>query len=145
MTVIAWDGINVAADKRAVCGNMIHTTTKLRRLPSGEILGWTGCEASGHALVAWYTDGADVTKWPECQKDDKEWGRLIVVNSRGARYFERQPFSVKVEDAFMSWGCGADFARAAMHCGKTAKEAVEIACLYDNGCGNGIDVMKITN
>lgn len=39
-------------------------------------------------------------------------------------------------------GSGRDFAIAAMHCGKTAREAVEIASLYENGCGNGVDVLE---
>ena len=47
----------------------------------------------------------------------------------------------KVEDQFAAWGSGRDFALTAMHLGKSAREAVEIACLFENGCGNGVDVL----
>lgn len=144
MTCIAWDGKTIAADKRAVCGNMVVTTTKLRSLAgSGEVLAWSGAQDSGELVADWYTGGADIAKWPECQRDEKTWCRLIVASPHGVKVYERQPFGVAVEDPFMAWGCGADLARAAMHCGKTAREAVEIACLYDNGCGNGIDVLEL--
>lgn len=75
---------------------------------------------------------------PECQKDDDSWTRLIVADRDGAKYFERQPVGVKVEDAFAAWGSGRDFALVAMYLGKTAKEAVEITSLFSLGCGNGV-------
>lgn len=143
MTVIAWDGVSIAADKRAVCGNMVCTTTKLRKLPNGEILAWSGNQAAGELVAQWYAKGATPETWPPCQGDDKTWARLIVVSRSGASFYEQQPIAIKIEDSFMAWGCGADLARAALHCGKTAKEAVEVACLYDNGCGNGVDVFEI--
>lgn len=79
MTVIAWDGKTLAADKRVGYGNMHRTTTKIRRV--GDAL--VGCSGSGSLAVA------------------------------------------------------------AMHLGKSAREAVEIACLYDMNCGNGIDTLEL--
>lgn len=139
MTVIAWDGRSMAADKRAVCAGVHCTTTKLRHLPSGEVLGWTGDQDAGEILAKWYADGADEAKFPDFQKDKDDWCRLIVADASGARFYERRPVSVRVEDRFYAWGSGRDFALAAMQCGKTAREAVEIAGLFDTGCGNGVD------
>ena len=139
MTVIAWDGRMLAADKRSVCYGVMSTTTKIRRLETGEILAWSGNQDSGELLAKWYADGQDPTKWPECQKEEDTWSRLVVVKNRDCYFFERQPVCVKVEDPFRAWGSGRDFALAAMHLGKNAQEAVEIACLFETGCGNGVN------
>lgn len=147
MTVIAWDGKTIAADKRAVCAGVHYTTIKLRRVKIGdhipEVLAWTGDQDSGEMVAQWYANGADAAKWPECQKDKESWCRLIVVDQYGARFFERQPVAVKIEDAFCAWGSGRDFALAALHLGKSAREAVEIACVFDTNCGNGVDVVEL--
>ena len=111
---------------------------------SGDVLlGWTGDQDSGEMMAKWYADGADPKEWPECQKDKDIWSRLVVVNSLGAWFYERQPVVIRVEDPFMAWGAGRDFALAALYLGKTAAEAVEIACHFDSSCGNGVDVLEL--
>lgn len=139
MTVIAWDGKTICADKQATCGNTKSTTTKLRRIATGEVLAWTGDQDSGEMLAKWYADGADPKWWPDFQKDKDDWCRLVVADANGVRYFERRPIATAVEDRFRAFGSGADLALAAMHCGRTAREAVEVACIYDAGCGQGVD------
>lgn len=147
MTVIAWDGRSIAADKRCVCSGAHFTTTKLRaiqrpgRIP--EAIAWTGDQDSGEMVAAWYEAGADPALWPDCQKDKDLWSRLIVADAHGAKFYERQPVAVRVEDAFCAWGSGRDFALAAMAFGKTATEAVELACKFDVGCGNGVTVLEL--
>lgn len=39
-------------------------------------------------------------------------------------------------------GCGADFALAAMACGKTAVESVRIAAKLDSKCGMGVNTVR---
>jgi hypothetical protein len=146
MSVVVWDGKTLAADKRASNGSLAFTTTKIRLLDrnSGDvILGWTGDHDSGEMMAKWYADGADPKEWPECQKDKDAWCRLIVVNGSGACFYERQPVAIRVEDPFAAWGSGRDFALAALHLGKTAEEAVAVACHFDSGCGNGIDSLSV--
>lgn len=143
MTVIAWDGRTIAADKRATCAGVHFTTTKLRRLASGEILAWTGDQDAGMAVAEWYANGAHVADWPASQKDKEAWSRLIVVRKDGVRFYERQPVAVKIEDGFCAWGSGRDFALAAMSLGQSAREAVQVACRFATDCGNGVDVMEV--
>ncbi len=147
MTCIAWDGKTVAADKRATCSGVHFTTTKIRRVKVGdrvpEVLAWTGDQDAGELMAQWYANGADVSKWPECQKDPDGWCRLLVFSINGAWMYERLPVSVKIENTFCAWGCGRDFALAALHFGKSPREAVEVACLFETGCGNGIDVLEL--
>lgn len=38
-------------------------------------------------------------------------------------------------------GTGRDYARAAMHLGRNAVEAVQVAILFDENCGNGVDTL----
>ncbi len=94
-------------------------------------------------LVDWYNNGADPAKYPNRQRDKDDWGSFIVIKPDGIYSYEQSPTPVKLEDKNVACGSGRDFAITAMHLGKTAIEAVEIACLFDTGCGNGIDWMTL--
>ena len=144
MSVIAWDGTHIAADKQSTVSDIRMTTTKMRRLKSGEIAAWTGSQECGLILARWYEEGADSHRWPEFQKDKENWTRLIIVSSEGAFFFEMQPVAQVVEDQFMAWGSGRDFAMGALAQGATAKEAVAIANRLCTTCGLGIDVYDTT-
>lgn len=43
MTIIAWDGKTLAADKRGTVAGMAYTVTKIHRLPDGLVAFDTGC------------------------------------------------------------------------------------------------------
>jgi len=148
MTVIAWDGRSIAADKRAISSGMAFTTTKLRRIKRKghlhEVLAWTGDQGLGEIMAKWYADGADPAAFPACQNNGEQWARLIIADHLGVKFFERGPVAVWVEDRFAAWGSGRDFAIAAMHLGKSAREAVEVACLFEIGCGNGITAVELS-
>jgi hypothetical protein len=142
VSVVAWDGKSIAADKQATSSGLRIRTTKMRELGS-EVLAWTGDQGSGEAVAQWYADGADPAKWPESQKDKEDWARLIVAGANGVKCYERQPIPVRVEDEFQAWGAGRDYALGAMARGATAREAVEIAMRFDASCGLGIDEFKL--
>lgn len=141
MTCIAWkDGV-LAADKRSTEGSMARTTTKIIRAANGELLGATGNTSVCRELREWWLAGADATKWPAA---GREASLLVIQPSTGKVLFVWDgPVPVELEDDFIAIGCGSDFATAAMHCGKSAREAVEIACLYSTNCGNGIDEIAL--
>ena len=143
MTCIAWDGKTLAADKRAESAGHYFTTTKARKIATGEVLAWTGDADTGRMMAAWYEAGADPAKYPECQKDKDAWARLIVATARGVKYYDRWPQFTVVEEPFAAWGSGRDFALTAMHLGKSAREAVLIAALFESGCGNGVDEFQL--
>lgn len=157
MSVIAWDGKIVAADKRGVCGDYHSINTKLFSFDdimpvnsplAGTIgyLGFVGNASHGMALISWFmNDNADPSKYPEFQKGD-EWTRLIhidVVKDKAIAWvYEATPYPVRVEDTFAAWGSGRDYALAAMYLGRTAIEAVELASRFDPNCGNGVTSFK---
>lgn len=144
MTVIAWDGKTLAADKRMVSAGLILTTTKIRRI-GGLLVGAAGNISSTAELMAWVERGRNPVDWPASQKDKEDWAGLLVIEGRRILRYEQSPFPCELEDRVVATGSGRDFAIAAMHCGKTAREAVELACLLENGCGNGVDVLELSS
>lgn len=145
MSVIAWDGKTLAADKRACYGTTILTTTKIFRV--GDCLvGYTGDAVFGEQMLAWIRAGANVEDFPAAQRDKDDWCGVLVITPEGkvSRY-ERTPNPMTYEDEFFAAGSGGDFALAAMHLGKTAREAVELACKLDSGCGNGVTELTLEN
>jgi len=141
MSVIAWDGERLAADKRATLGSLIRTTTKVFHL--GEALAAYAGEAdAGEEVLAWFRDGRDPAKFPASQRDKDTWAGLLIVWQDGTIWkYERTPHPLKFPSQQFAIGSGRDFALAAMYCGKTAPEAVELACVFDSRCGNGVDVL----
>lgn len=152
MTVIAFDGRIIAADKRANYGSLQRTTTKLHRVTPihGDykghelIVGTAGISAQGKEMIEWIRRGMDPQDFPSTQRDSKESCACMVVHRDGTKWsFERAPYPLVLEDQKVAIGSGRDFALAAMFMGADARQAVEVACHFDTSCGNGIDWMSI--
>lgn len=142
MSVVAWDGRTLAADKQSVAASKLSTCTKIRKIKNGEVLAWTGDMDKGLLLAKWYEDGANPEQWPEFQKDKERWCRLIVAFRGNVKIYEQQPVSMRFEDAFSAWGAGQDFAIGAMAMGADAKKAVEITNEFSESCGKGVDAYE---
>ena len=143
MSVIAWDGERLAADKRACLGTLIRTTTKIFRVGDA-LTGYAGDADGGEELLAWFKDGSDPAKFPPSQRDKDSWAGLLVIRREGSEIlkYERTPYPIKFPPQQFAIGSGRDFALAAMRCGRDAVGAVDIACIFDTGCGNGVDVLS---
>lgn len=143
MSVIAWDGHTLAADKRASMGSTIYTTTKIFRV-KGCLVGHTGQLVFGQQMLAWFEAGENIPDFPPSQRDKDDWAALLVVRPSGKlQIYERVPYPSTYENKLFAIGSGADYALAAMHCGKTAAEAVGLASRLDSNCGNGLDILRI--
>ena len=141
MSVIAWDGKTLAADKRASCGSYFRTTTKIFK-HGPALVGYSGDQSAGEEVFAWFRDGHNADKFPASQRDRDDYAGLLVVWYDGELWkYERTPFPLKYPPQQFAIGSGCDFALAAMYCGKTASEAVEVACQFNIWCGNGIDTL----
>jgi hypothetical protein len=140
MTVVCWDGRTLAADKRAVVGGHTFTMTKIARV--GDCL--VGVAGRGDKIAEfqhWIADGRKREAYPA--RTDQAWFTALVILPGGViERFEDQPLPIIVEDVTHAIGTGRDYARVAMHLGKCAREAVEIACLFDENCGNGVDTLS---
>lgn len=141
MTCVAWDGTTLAADKRATRGEITDTVTKIFRV-NDLLVGFCGTGSLGHEMVEWLRRGGDPDTFPERQRDeDKCAGVLAITRTGEVRHYGAGPHPDVFENKHVSLGSGRDYARAAMHLGKTAAEAVAVACEFDPGCGNGIDTL----
>ena len=144
MSVVAWDGEWLAADRQGTSGNLKVQVKKIAWLADDTRVAWVGDLEYGMALVDWYAAGQDPAKWPEFQKDKDNWTRLIVVRPDGtAGEYQQLPVFQPVQEKFMAWGGGRDYAMAAMHLGKNAIEAVEVAQVFDLSCGFGHDAYPV--
>jgi ATP-dependent protease HslVU (ClpYQ) peptidase subunit len=143
VSVIAWDGKTLAADKR--CGTELpRTVTKIRRTATGALIGCTGSACSDMELMAWYEDGAKVADFPPTQRNSATSSHLIAIEPGGVvRMFMDCPHGRIYEDGQHAIGSGRDFAMAAMHLGRNAVEAVAVAIALTATCGNGIDSLEL--
>ena len=142
MTVIAWDGKTLAADKRTNFGGLHGTTTKVHRLPDGSLVGCAGNTAQIAEVVHWLGEGAQSDKMPAIQRDPKECVSALVIRPDGkVLQYENTPYPLLLENRKWAIGSGRDFAVTAMHLGRDAREAVENASIIDSGCGNGVDAL----
>jgi len=143
MTVIAWDGKVLAADRQTSIGSTISTTRKIWKLKSGAMLAVSGTLDAALVLKKWYEDGADPTKWPLDFQKGTDWGEIIVVTEGRVLQYQSTPEPIEALDEFMAWGVGCEAALGAMAMGSGAIKAVEIASRFVLGCGNGCDYMCV--
>ena len=142
MSVIAFDGKTVSADKQSTSSGLRTTVNKLIQLVSGEVVGFTGTIDKGLSLVDWYVSGGDKSKFPEFQKTD-DWVRLVVFNRHERFYYESTPERITILDEKIAFGCGRDFALGAMEMGADSRRAVEVACKHSVDCGMGITTFSV--
>lgn len=143
MTVIAWDGKHLAADKRGCSGTAIRTVTKIKKV-DGVLVGLSGDYQWFGAMINWIDRGRKPEEYPLHQRDKDDWCPVLVIERDGTpSFYERSPFPIRIEDQFVAIGSGRDFAMAALHLGHTAVEAVDVACKLDSACGNGVDVLSL--
>lgn len=142
MTVIAWDGRTLAADKRGVAAGYGFTVTKLFRTELG-LVGVDGYFDSCLELVEWIRSGANPSEHPDSQKDEKRYSYAVLITpDKKILRYECGPLPIKVEEKFYACGSGRDYALAAMYMGATAEKAVAVASHFDTECGNGIDTLE---
>lgn len=143
MTVIAWDGIVLAADKQATNAGLKFKSTKITRV-GGSLLFSAGDADYIALMYQWFEEGALPEKFPSCQNDKDNWVTLNVIKKDKSIWrYERTPVARRVEEEKFACGSGRDYALAAMYMGASAVKAVEIACHFDNGCGLGIDTLYL--
>lgn len=138
MSVVVWDGITLAADRRGSVDGIALTVPKLRIVNSDLALAWVGCYDSGQELVDWYLFQEDEeTPFPEM--DDDNFSILIVVSKGKCFYYNGSPNKMEIHDPFMAWGDGRELALGALAMRADAIEAVNVACRFCLTCGNGVD------
>lgn len=122
---------------------MARTTTKIYRVSDG-LLALSGSGGHAHALLNWFRGERDPAHWPKADSED-EAGHVMHFTHAGVVVYSGTGCGTgePVEDPFIAFGAGRDYAMAAMYLGCDARRAVEVACRFDIGCGMGIDVLTL--
>ena len=145
MTVVAWDGKTLAADRQMTDGcGMRRPVTKIvvLREPEPLLVAMTGKQSVALELLAWLKAGAVPAEFPASAKDDD--ATLIAIDRDGVvRNWTCGPFPAVLEVERCAWGSGRDYAEAAMYLGHDARRAVEVACVFQSDCGNGITALTL--
>lgn len=143
MTVIAWDGRTLAADKQGTQHNLKMTVTKIHKI-NGCLLFSSGELSRVTALYHWFEQGALESNYPDFQNVRETYEPLTVIKPDGRIWrYEMSAHPFEIEEVQYACGSGRDFALAAMKVGKNAVQAVEIACEFDPNCGMGMDVLTL--
>jgi hypothetical protein len=141
MTVIAFDGTTLAADRRCTRGGTVYATLKVHRV--GDLLvGLSGGSDFCVAFLEWFKAGRPRDAFPETQKHD-DYACALVIEGGKAFTYDRTPFPVPMLEPIVAIGSGREVALGAMTAGATAAEAVLIASRWMDCCGNGIDTLTL--
>lgn len=145
MTIVVWDGKTLAADKMGTIAGAPYTVTKLVRLKD-MLIGISGHLGHGLAMCAWLDSGGNPADFPDAKgpsnDNNSNSGYLLVVHRNGRlERYEGTPHPIIISDSYHVLGSARDFALAALHLGKDAVGAVEVACLLSTECGRGIDTL----
>lgn len=126
MTTIAYDGKTLAVDSLVTSGTLAFgTCQKLFKLKNGSYAAIAGSVSLIPEILSWLQGGPR----PVLEEDDALNG--IVVDTKGhALEFGNE---LRLFPACVPWGGGSGgyTAMVAMRCGKSAVEAVEVACEMD--------------
>lgn len=134
MTVIAWDGTNLAWDSRATAGDRKHTVKKACALKDGRVIVVAGL-MSNLVQAGKLLDGQGYPELPQSLVETSD----IIVYDNGVVYAyddEQEARKVKAPEA---WGSGAAYALGALTCGVSAAQSCKIACKYSATCGGKIN------
>ena len=143
MTVIAWDGTTLAADRMIsfTDGTSIESTKIWRRDLDGVIYGIAGDNSKRLDLKAWFDDGGEPDEFPEgCDAE------LLYVEPNGASFLiGGSPHPLPIEGSGRSAiGNGSPEVIALMHVGFSSELAVQKVCEVNHFCGLGIDILRIS-
>jgi hypothetical protein len=67
----------------------------------------------------------------------------LVVSAKGCERMENALIPIPIKEGFHAVGSGRDFALSAMRLGRTAREAIELACEFDVFTGGPITVLDL--
>ncbi len=141
MTVVAWDGEMMAADRQATVAGRMFSVQKVHRIDADCIAAFSGNAVIGNEVIDWLRAGADPAKYPPSTPDDWTCTLVAYRDGRLLRY-EQRATPIPIRDRWHTLGSGAEFALGALECGRNAAEAVEVASKWSSECGLGVDVMR---
>jgi hypothetical protein len=143
MTVIAWDGHTLAADRQAAIGDGCQAVCKIFRIEDC-LVGTTGNYSFGMEMMEWLRAGAIAADFRSDWRDPDKGASLLVIRpDKSIWKFEDSPIPYQLVGPFAAAGSGSECAMVAMACGRTAVTAVQVVNKYLSSCGMGYDYLPL--
>lgn len=143
MTVLAWDGTTLAADKLNFSLHGMSVPITKIRLINDELIGVAGKTILIGPIMLWAEMGFAPEHMPEQQKAEKDWSTVIRVQRNGTvLIYENSPIPWKLERNIVGMGSGGEIATGAMAAGASAEKAVLLTFDYIVTCGLGVDTLQ---
>jgi hypothetical protein len=149
MTVIAWDGKSLAADKRIVWGSFAYVGVKLSTFGNWS---WatSGDLRDCQEFDKWFKlpEKERKTCWPFANDDDEAKHELCAlcvnhITGEALVWDQTSPIPEKLYCPYYAIGSGKQFALAFLSLGKSAEEAVLETSKLCHECGHGVDVVHV--
>ena len=115
----------MAADTRCSGGFSSDPTTKIYQLKSGGLYGFAGSAGYGMLVYEWLCNGAKLKQKPKLLTDDDGIEAILVTPSGAVSLMDNYLAPISVTSGRTAIGSGGDQAKALMHSGMTAREAVQ--------------------
>lgn len=144
MTVIAYDGTFLAADRKCSHGDRGEAVTKLKEISPRCCAAFYGDGTQGDKLMAWAAAGFLTAQFPPTPANEDDLAVMIVGDADGVRlYYSDSHIPRWLEQSSYAWGSGGLMAHGAILAGATAMQAVAIANEHINTCGFGCDFIDL--
>lgn len=145
MTTIAWDAASgvMAADTQCTAGNRKFRTSKVKRLKCGGLIGGSGSVAHMLKVQRWAEGGFNPDALPDFGDDGGDFEALIVKGDGSVFLLDEEMELMPFTDAFIAVGSGGPYAVAAMACGKSPADAVEIAGRFDAATSGPVETFRL--
>ncbi len=142
MSVVAWDGKILAADKQQTKDDFKFRGKKII-IKDNKAVGTVGNCSLAKNFANWIFNGADPESFEEAAEEGDYVEALYVEISEGVPvvllFNNIYPTPLVIEEPFFAIGSGADVAMGALTIGCNAEEAVLAASQHIASCGMGVD------
>lgn len=148
MTVIAWDGNILAADRQSQAGDCRKPVRKIFshmvNLSERALIGISGDLTVGLEMLEWFKQGADPATFRSEWRNTQDGACLFVVRpDKTVWRYESSPYPFQYQDKFAASGSGDGYALVAMRCGCSSIDAVRHATRVSVSCGLGVDWLDL--
>lgn len=124
----------MAADTLVSADGILYNTSKVRKMKTG----YVGAAGDWQHVVQFFErlpEGKPLEN--DCNID------AIELRADGIYVYEQSIVPCRINQDFFAIGSGCGYAIAAMHYGKSPKEAVELAVMYDRNTRGPIEVFTL--
>lgn len=131
----------LAADTQVTAGNRKFRFSKVRQTKDGGLVGGAGNLSHVIKVLRWVAEGMGDDA-PDFG-DEGEFECIWISPDGAVHLLDEALEPMRVEDGFLAIGSGGNYATAAMACGKSPEEAVEVAARFDPATSGPVQVWRL--